>query len=254
MNTKLTGWIVTGALIIGSMTPGLATNVMAEEESPEADLSVAALSQYVWRGYAFSKDSLIIQPSMTVGYKGFGFNLWGNLDTDQVGMDSESFNWNETDMTISYDGSVGMVGYSVGYIYYDLDGIEDTTEIYLGVSLDTLLSPSLTLYMDIANVPGWYANLSVGHSIALGETMSLDLGASIGYLDDDADYSELHDGVLSVAMPVAVGKYLTVTPELHASLALSSKADDLLKAANLGAISDEESTFIYGGISASFAF
>ena len=243
--------MLAGLMTLSAVAAGPA---MAEEAAPEADLSIAVYSQYIWRGWAYSKDSLVIQPSMTISHKGFGFNLWGNLDTDQTGMDSESFNWNETNMTISYDGSTGMVGYSVGYIYYDIDGGEDTAEIYLGASLDTTLSPSLTLYVDIANVPGWYANLSVGHSIAIGETMSLDLGASIGFLDDDDDYSELHDGVLSAAMPITISENFTVTPEFYVSMALSSEAEDNIDAANLDAINDEESTFVYGGVSASFAF
>jgi len=253
MKEGMKGWLMAGIMAGALVAPGLAVTVNAEDK-PEADLSVAAYSQYIWRGFAFSKDSLVLQPSMTVGYKGFGFNLWGNLDTDQYGMDSESFNWNETDLTLSYDGAVGKVAYSAGYIYYDLDGIEDTAEVYLGVSLDTLLAPSFTVYYDIANVPGWYAKLGVSHSIAMGEKLSLDLGASVGYLDDDADYSELHDGVVSAAMPFAVGDYLTVTPELYVSMALSSKAEDLLNGANLGAIGEDESTFVYGGVSASFAF
>ena len=250
MKERTKGWIMAGIMAGALVVPGM----VAAEDRPEADLSVAAYSQYIWRGFAFSKDSLVLQPSMTVGYKGYAVNLWGDLDTDQYGMESESFNWNETDLTISYDGAVGKVGYSAGYIYYDLDGIEDTAEIYLGASLDTMLAPSLTLYFDIANVKGFYANLGISHSIAMGEGLSLDLGASIGYLDDDDTYNELHDGVLSAAMPFAVGYYLTITPELYVSMALSSDAEDLLNAANLGAIGEDESTFVYGGVSASFAF
>lgn len=96
-----------------------------EEEAPAADLTVGLYSKYVWRGYELSKGSMVIQPSMTVGYKGFGFNLWGNLDTDQnekLYGDTGS-NWNETDMTISYDGAYKIVGYSAGYIYYALDAV-----------------------------------------------------------------------------------------------------------------------------------
>ncbi len=252
MKTVFTGWILSGALLCGMAAPGLVASAMAEG-GPEADLSVAAYSQYIWRGYAASSDSLVIQPSLTVAHKGFAFNLWGNLDTDQKGMNSEAFNWNETDITLSYDGSAGIFGYSAGYIYYDLDGIQDTQEFYLGASLDTLLSPSFTLYREMANAPGWYANLAVSHSFAMGDKMSLDLGLSIGYLDDD-DGSDLHDGVFSVCLPIALSENLTVSPELNVSMALSSEAEDRLDAANLAAYNDKESTFVYGGVSASLAF
>jgi len=46
------------------------------------DFTAAVMSQYVWRGYELSRNSIVIQPSMTVGYKGFSVNLWGNLDTN----------------------------------------------------------------------------------------------------------------------------------------------------------------------------
>ncbi len=241
----------TRTLVLGtvcfSMTAGV---VYAEEEKPSAELGVGVYSTYVWRGFGLSDDSLVIQPGMTVGYKGFGVNLWGNLDTDQAGMESESFNWNETDVTLSYDGAAGMLGYSVGWIYYDLEGIEDTQEVYLGASLDTILAPSLTLYMDIANVPGYYVSLGIGHSIAMGEGLALDLGASIGFMDDDADYSELHDGLISVSMTFPVGEYLSISPELYYSFALSSEASDYIEAVSVTA----DDNYIYGGVSASFAF
>ena len=63
-----------------------------------ADASVAFLSKYVWRGWELSDDSIVIQPSMSVAYKGFGMNLWGNLDTDLYGTTNK---WNETDLTLS---------------------------------------------------------------------------------------------------------------------------------------------------------
>ncbi len=76
---------------------------------------------------------------MTAGYKGFGFDLWGNLDTDQdmslYGVDGA--NWNDTDMTLLYDNAAGMMGYSVGFIYYGVDGTVDTQEIYGSIRLDT---------------------------------------------------------------------------------------------------------------------
>lgn len=239
-------------LLVTALINGSVKNVGAEEEKPTAEAAVAVYSQYVWRGWAFSRDSLVIQPSVTVGYKGFGFNLWGNLDTDLYGTDSSS--WNETDMTISYDGSAGMVGYSLGYIYYGLDGMDDSQEIYAGISLDVLLSPTLTLYKEITSLGGWYATLGISHSFALSDMLSLDLGATVGYYDDEAEYSELHNGLLSAALAVKVNDYVTVTPELAWSFALSSAASDRLEADNLAAIDKADDSFIYGGISVSFAF
>jgi uncharacterized protein (TIGR02001 family) len=226
------------------------------EDKPEADLTMGFYSQYLWRGFALSRDSLVIQPSMTVSYKGLGVNLWGNLDTEQYAAADEdkTGNFNETDLTLSYDGSAGKIGYGVGYIYYGLDGIKDTQDVYATVSVDTMLSPSLTIYRDITGLKWLYAKAGIGHSLELSKDVSLDLGASVGYLDDNADYNELHDGVLSAAVTLPVAEYLTVSPQLYYSFPLGSKAKDYLKAANSATIDKAKADYIYGGLAVSMAF
>jgi len=149
------------ALILG------AVNVLAVEEKPipgqgteaaeldrvdedrlELSADAAFLSQYVWRGWGLSKDSFVIQPSVTASYKGFSLNLWGNMDTSFQGTeDSEKkFKWNETDLTFSYGHSFGMVGLEGGFIYYAVDGMDDWKEFYLSLGLDTILAPTVTVY------------------------------------------------------------------------------------------------------------
>ena len=125
-----TAVIAATLLMLGANAPVFGAE--EEAEKPSGSMSVSMLSKYVWRGYELSKDSIVIQPSITASYMGFGINLWGNLDTDQ---DADLFgedgaNWNETDLTLSYGGTAGMVSYSAGYIYYGLEGIDDTQEIY----------------------------------------------------------------------------------------------------------------------------
>jgi len=117
MNRTVTTTAVIAAtlLMLGTHTPVFCAE---EAEKPSGSMSVSMLSKYVWRGYELSKDSIVIQPSITASYMGFGINLWGNLDTDQD-MDlfgEEGANWNETDLTLSYGGSLGMVNYAAGYI------------------------------------------------------------------------------------------------------------------------------------------
>lgn len=255
-------------LVLGLTGLGMFAGVaLAEEEKPTADLTVSALSQYVWRGWALSKDSVVLQPSMTVGYKGFGFNLWGNLDTDRWDATGEdSNNWTETDMTLSYDWAMGPVGLSAGYIYYALDAATDTQEVYLSATLDTLLSPTLKVYRDIDHYAGWYVTLGVSHSFPITEEIALDLGAQVSYLAaDDASsiadpdnandkYSDFHDGLLSASVTIPVNKYVSVTPQLYYSFPLSSDADDRLKLDNDGVIGRSDSDFVYGGVAVSLAF
>ena len=238
----------------------------AAEETPSADLTVALYSKYVWRGYELSKGSMVIQPTMSVDYKGFGFELWGNLDTDQDAKlydDDTGSNWNETDMTISYDGSYGMVGYSAGYIYYALDAEDDTQEIYASLSLDVITAPTLTVYRDMAKFPGWYTSLDFSHSFDLMENLALGLGAKVSYLyvddestladptDPNSSYSAFHDGVVSLTLSYTVTENLVISPEAYYSFALSSDARDVIEEKSADG---NDSDFFYGGVSASFSF
>ena len=261
----LVGVAATGVCL--SMFSGLACAADAEEDKPTADLTVAALSQYVWRGFAYSKDSIVVQPSMTVGYKGFSANLWGNLDTDRWndnGQDSNS--WTETDLTMAYGWAMGPVNFSAGYIYYALDAATDTQEVFLSATLDTLLSPTLKVYRDIDHYAGWYTTLGVSHSLPVKDDIVLTLGAQVSYLvadeassyadPDDAneEYSDFHDGLLSASLKIPVGKYLAVTPQVYYSFPLSSDADDRLKLDNQNVIGKSDSDFLYGGVSVSMTF
>ena len=148
MITATRSILITGLMALG-LTAIVPRTVLAEDK-PTADFSTGIYSQYVWRGFALSDSSVVIQPSMSVAYKGFGVNFWGNLDTDEVGTDSK--NWNETDLTISYEGSINKIGYGFGWIYYNVDGADETEEVYASISVDTLLAPTLTFYNDIARL------------------------------------------------------------------------------------------------------
>ncbi len=238
------------------MAEEAAPAVAVEVERPEADLTVGVYSQYVWRGWALSDETLVVQPSMTVSYKGFGFNLWGSLDTDDETEDTNS--WTETDMTLSYDWSMFDVDFGVGYIYYALEG-DDSQEFYAGLSKEvSFVTPSFTVYRDTDSFPGWYMSLGLDSSIPVSDALALDLGFSAGYLiADDAqldgdDFSDLFDGVVSVSMTFPVTEFLSITPEMYYSFPLSSEADDVLEAGNDGFNSDED--VFYGGVSASLSF
>jgi len=248
---KLLTGIAATAVLLAAGIPA----AMAEDEAPAADAAIGFYSKYVWRGFELSDDSMVIQPSLSVSYKGFGANLWANLDTDLVGTDSHK--WNETDFTLSYDGAYEKFGYGAGWIYYALDGTDDTQEFYGTVSYDMLLAPAFTIYYDVDSFAGdWYANLSFGHSFMIAEKYSLDLGLAFGYysIDDGdpsgtGDYSEFHDGVLSASMSFPVGEYITITPELYWAFALSDDASDIFESGP-----SNEDNYVYGGVSASFSF
>jgi hypothetical protein len=205
-----------------------------------------------------SKDSIVLQPSMTVAYKGFSANLWGNLDTDPYSTDGDlAKKWNETDMTLAYGWDMGPASLSVGYIYYALDAADDSQEFFASAALNVLLTPTLTVYRDFDAYEGWYTTLGISHSFPVQGDITLDLGAQASYLavdeeDEKGDsYSNFHDGVLSLGFTVPVSTLITINPKLSYTFALSNDAQELMKA---GSKDGNDDSFIYGGVSVSMAF
>jgi hypothetical protein len=254
-------------LLVGGLVFFNAFGCWAEEEKPTAGADLGIFSKYIWRGYELSDNGPVIQPSASVGYKGFGFNLWGNLDLNvDDGAGNETSQFNETDMTLSYDTNIGPVGLGVGYIYYGLDGTFDSQELYVSAAWDTILAPTLTVYREIDHYPGWYVNFSISHSFDLPRGITLDLGGSAGYyLSNDSDfvkiddngnattdkYNSLHDGLLTAGLTIPINNYFTVVPMIGYSFPLSNDADNLLKSTSFDG---DSSSFLFGGLTVSFAF
>ena len=239
--------------------------VMAEENKPTASADVGVFNKYVWRGYELSNDSVVIQPSTTISYKDFSFNLWGNLDT-RMDDDTHSNQFNETDMTLSYDKEFGPVCLGAGYIYYGLDGINDSEEIYLSIGIDTILSPTLTAYREIAHLPSWYLSFGISHSFELPKDITLDLAGTVGYYYSDDDdfvemdenlnpttekYRSMHDGLISAGLTIPMGEYFILSPMVAYSFPLTDKADDNIAGTN--GFSDD-SDYFFGGATMSVAF
>lgn len=184
-------------------------------------------SKYVWRGQLLNDDP-VFQPGITVGYKGFTFGAWGNADlTDYTGNSGEFTEW---DYTLSYGGKFSpdsKLNYSVGVIHYQFPSSElDTTEVFWGLSYETFLNPSITVYHDIDEAGGGiYANFGISHTIEkalkLSESVSADLvlGASVGWGNDEynewywgVDSARFNDLTLKASLPIALSNGWSVTP------------------------------------------
>ena len=217
----------------------------------------------------------MIEPSVTLGYEGFSFNMWGNLDTDLKtrGSNAHTSKYTETDLTLSYAKALGPVKLTGGYIYYALGGTPpagsqdinastlDSQEVFASVGIDTILSPTLSVYREIAHSPAWYVNFGISHSQPIIDKITLDLGASAGYYySDNSDFAEandpnskyraLHNGLVSAGFTIPFGEYFSVKPMIAYSFPLSSKADDYIKATSIS----DNSSFVYGGVTLSMAF
>ena len=253
------------------------------EEKPTLDFTTYGLTKYVWRGYENTKNSIVVQPSMTVGYAGFSANIWGNLDTKPYSSTASTYSsaWTETDYTLAYNKTIGIVNAGAGYIYYGLGaanpgGIKppDSEEVFATVGLNTLLTPTLTVYKEIDHYQQWYFLLGVSHTIEFNKTVSLKLAASGSYLKSEyanpADplnigypkfndngqattdkFNNFHDGLVSASLPIAVAKYVTLTPTISYSFPLSGDAKDEISGRSKNG---NDSSFLFGGLGLTFAF
>jgi hypothetical protein len=252
----------------------------AGEEKPTGDFTTAILNQYIWRGYELSRNSTVIQPSSTLGYKGFSVNVWGNLDTKAYSPTNASYpgTWNETDMTLSYSKTMGLFTVGGGYVYYslaslnrDLPDRNDSQELFITASFNTLLAPTVTIYKEIDHYRNWYFLIGISHVIDLNKMVSLKLAASAGYLlSTDADtypkynngaattekFNNFHEGTVSASLPIKVTDRITITPTLSYIFPLTNDAKDEMKGFGIkGTVPlERDSSFVVGGIMAGFSF
>jgi hypothetical protein len=236
-----------------------------EEQGISGELSVAILSQYIDRGQELSRNSIVVQPSLTLSYKGFSVNIWGSWDSDPYIEDTD--HWYETDYTFSYAGEYGLLNYEVGYSYYEMGFYDDTQDVFATIGLNVLLNPSLTVYREISEDLYWYLVFSVSHAFPLSEKLSLELCASASYLssndavvypevDSDGvetgeEFDNFHDGTLTVNLPYAVTEKITITPTLSYTFPLSNDARWEM---DYFSMTGEDHNFLYGGVNFSYSF
>ncbi len=218
----------------------------AEEPDVSGIASVDILSNYVWRGFKLS-NGVVIQPSVGITYGGFGANLWANYD-------NSTNEHNETDLTLNYAFSLDKFSFDVGYIYYALDAVDDTQELYLSVGYDILLSPTLTVYYDFAEGHGAFVTAAVGHDFDLTKGIALSLGALASYNMESeysiGDFSDFHNGELSASVSISVWKNISLGPMIAYSFPLSNDAEDAFKLVS----DDGDDNLFYGGLNVSISF
>ena len=184
-------------------------------------VETALMNKYIWRGIVVTGEP-VIQPSVTTGFGGLSFNVWGNIDLS----DGENYDLdlNEVDYTLDYSAELGVVGLSAGAIYYSFPntGVDGTTELYAGLSISSVLNPSITLYRDVQEAEGTYVSLGIAPSIPLEAcNSSLDLSFSLGIGSDKhnsfyygAAGSAVSDFMLGLSMPFSLSGNTSLTPSI----------------------------------------
>jgi hypothetical protein len=213
----------------------------ASAAEASADAYVGVYSKYLWRGFDLSEDdSFVVQPGTDVSINAFTVSFWANISENTGEM-------NEVDLTLDYSRDLGeLVSFSLGNIFYNVDDADDTNELYVGVTLNTILEPSLTIYYDYDEFDGnMYTVAAIGHGLDLADNLSVGVGATASYLyDDELDDSWFHFMEVSANVDYAMNDNLSVGASALLSEPLSNDAEDYV---------DNDTDYTVG-ISVSYAF
>ena len=259
---KWTLLALTGLLLAAATTPALALGPL------DAEAGIDLYGKYVWRGMVATPDP-VLQPWVGVNTMGFSAGFWGNMDLNDV--NGSEWEFNEVDWTLGWAMSLPKVELGAGLIYYDFPNLDaNTTELYLHAGLSVLLSPSLTFYQDLDAIKGGYWEAAVSHDVGVGETMTLELGATLGlgsegYINGYFGGAEGLPGVpempggasmtdlkLTAGLPFQVAHFFTFTPSV-AYTTLMGDVKDVVDAGD-GAVYHGESDAFFWGLRGAFKF
>ena len=232
------------ALVVVMMAVGTLVPTAEAAVEVSGDAYVGFFDKYLWRGYDLSGSEGVVQGGVDLSAKGFTLSYWTNYQaSDDKEAGFKRGEATETDITLDYTGEVNdILSVSVGNIFYHLDGLDDTNELYLGVALNLPLSPSFTVYYDYdeAESDGLFFNASIGHSIALSKKLGLNLGAGVTY-NQASDYAvgayrDWHNYELSASVDYALTDLLSISPTFLVSSPISNEAKKAIDTETVGGI------------------
>lgn len=225
--------------LVAVSTPALATIEV------EGDAYVGVYDKYLWRGFDLSGGKPVAQAGVDLTAGNFTLSYWTNLQlSSDAGEGYKSGEATENDIIIDYSRDLSeLVSISVGNIYYMLDGLPDTNELYFSTALSTILEPAVTVYYDWdeAQGDGLYFTASIGHSYELSDALGLSIGALVGYNQESdyavGDYSDWHNYELSASIDYAVTDQLSVSPSFLFSSGISDDAKESIDSETVAGVS-----------------
>ena len=285
--------------VAAEVTPAEGTKKVeqkVEEAKPTTDLTISVLSAYISKGDEMSRNSIVIQPQIALGYKGFSFTIWGNLDTRPYLAEMSTYkgdtrhNWTETDLTLAYNRSFGIVNTGIAYAYFgnaaywnsDNTGIgpdlKDDQEVSLSLGLNTILAPNLKVARSFDSTQIWYMQLGLSHTFEINKVVGVTLAASGSYLISQDDnrlkvnsdgtdrqsdgakngrYNNFHDAVVSLNLPIKPTSYLTITPQISYIFPMGDDAKYDMKYRSMQqdtTFVDRQSSYLVGGVAVALSF
>ncbi|MEY4488985.1 MAG: hypothetical protein RIQ79_1493 [Verrucomicrobiota bacterium] len=188
------------------------TAAYAAEAAKSSDvaftLDVTYVSDYVFRGIKVADSAL--QPSLEATYADFYAGAW---HSNEISDHTRGGVQDETDLYVGFKPKIDdTFSADIGVTRYLYNGGShlDTSEVYVGITANVALTPSLYAYYDFDQEIATYI-ASIGYSLPLEAIKSsLDFSVSGGFVDVNGGQEYLY-GVAGVAIPYKLSDTSTLT-------------------------------------------
>ena len=264
------------SFVLNSVTTLVCLAEERREDKPPEDI----VSAYVLRGHELLPISIMgQQPSVSFTYAGFTASIWESVDTKPYPAETLNYmsNYTQNDCILSYFQKMGILQLGGGYVNYSIAPIFSGTpepldfqKIFVMFGLDTMLLPTLTIYKEINDYHQWSALLNISHTYEFNKSISLKSSASAGYSNHEETSSipnydgrimsmidkndSFYDGTISISLPITVTESFSIIPNFTYAFPFNNDSRHELRGKGIVNPLDKSSSFVYGGLSFSYAF
>ncbi|NIM13364.1 MAG: hypothetical protein GTO45_14720 [Candidatus Aminicenantes bacterium] len=222
-------------LILFALLAFLSLHLVGKNFSIQLDVT----SRFIWRGFdLLPNNNPAFQPSLTYdfGSTGFSLNLWASFALSDRGIYKYA---DEIDLTLTYTfktpENVSLVLGFTNYGYWFAENFkfkENTSqEFFVEVGFPRVpFSPSVTAFYDINLFDGLYVQLKGEKPVSIGDKISLNLSAALGYnaglyLPEGAD-TGFSDLTIGASIPFKIGKTTLLSPFVNYTFVFLDAVND----------------------------
>lgn len=183
----------------------------------EYNLHAGYTSEYVFRGINLGQD--LIETGASVSTEVGGLALSGGLW--YASFESGNVKRDELDLFAEASKDLGFAEVAVGYIWYhNFDDADDAQEVYIKAGRDFgFFDASIAYYWDVETDNDGYTELALSKGIELSSCLTLNLGATLGYL---AEHGQLSHTGAKVSLDYAFTETATISPFVAATWSLNN--------------------------------
>jgi hypothetical protein len=178
-----------------------------------------------------------------------GMNLTYSQSKDLFnGFASNQTSFDTQDITLSYTGSSGRLGFSAGYIYTGNEDNREAGTFLLG--LDDMNGNNDSY----ADTTPWHLTLNLSKNFQVNDSIVMGVGSKAILTSNHLGRSEHRAFGMAFIMPISYKDYFTITPEIQWSRSLLKDKGEAANNTEPDSymVTDEDN--IYGGMSISFSY